>query len=131
MGTLGQLALIALGGGLGAVARHLVGVAAIRFIGFGFPWGTLIVNVTGSFLMGLLVTGLLRFDLGQAGMGARLFLATGFLGGFTTFSTFSLDAALLWERGETGAALAYVSASLVLSLAGIAAGLALGRALHP
>lgn len=122
---LATLFQVALGGALGASARYLTGVAAVRVLGHGFPWGTLIVNVVGSFLMGLLVVVLAR----KGGNEFAPFLMTGILGGFTTFSAFSLDAATLFERGQTGAAAGYVLASVALSLAGLAAGLLLARAL--
>lgn len=115
---------VALGGAVGAVARYLTGVAAIRLVGPGFPWGTLIVNVLGSFLMGVLVVGLaLRADNRMAPL-----LMTGVLGGFTTFSAFSLDGLTLWERGESGAAAIYVLASVALSLLAVAGGVLVGRA---
>src|SRR3712207_1029135 len=97
-----HLGLVAVGGGIGAAARHLVNVAALRLIGPGFPAGTLAVNVAGGLLMGLLA-GYLAFKSERGGEALRLFLATGFLGGFTTFSAFSLDAVLLWNRGEPAA----------------------------
>jgi len=115
----------ALGGALGAVGRYLVSVTALRLTGDGFPWGTFTVNVTGSFLMGVLVVVLGQFN----GMRLSPFLVTGVLGGFTTFSAFSLDAMTLYERGQAGVAAAYVLASVSLSLAGIVAGLAVARAL--
>jgi CrcB protein len=119
--------LVFLGGGLGAMLRHGVNLGAARLIGTGLPWDTLFVNVTGSLLMGLLA-GLfaLKLDLSQ---GWRLFLTTGILGGYTTFSTFSLDAAMLYERGEPGWAALYVLGSVVLSIAGLFAGLWLVRQL--
>ncbi len=116
---------VALGGALGASARYLTGLAALRLMGTGFPWGTLTVNVVGSFVMGVLVVTL-------AHLGANRFaplLMTGILGGFTTFSAFSLDALTLWERGETLTAALYVGASVGLSLVAIIAGLALARSL--
>jgi len=100
-------------------------VLSARLVGTGFPTGTLVVNALGCLLMGL-IAGTFAFR-GHLPQEMRLFLTTGILGGFTTFSTFSLDAALLWERGETGLAALYVGASLLLSLAGVAAGLALTR----
>lgn len=115
------------GAGLGGAARHGVNLAAARLFGLGFPAGTLAVNVVGCFVMGALAEYFaLKSGLSQP---ARLFLTTGVLGGFTTFSAFSLDAALLWERGQTGLAAFYVLASVVLSLAAVAAGLALIRGL--
>jgi CrcB protein len=116
--------LVFVGGGLGAAARHGVNRLALAWFGPSFPWGTLAVNVAGSFLMGLLASSLV-----DTSSQVRLFLATGVLGGFTTFSAFSLDALTLWQRGEPGAALAYIAASLILSLSGIVAGYALGRLL--
>lgn len=115
--------LVAVGGGVGAAARHVVGLASLRVLGPGFPYGTMIVNVLGSLLMGLLIEWLAR-----RGAPLRPLLATGVLGGFTTFSTFSLDAVALWERGEGGAAALYVAASVALGLGGLIAGLAVGRA---
>jgi CrcB protein len=102
--------------GLGGVLRHGVNGAALRF-GQAFPWGTLTINVVGSVLMGV-VTG--WFALRGGPPQARLFLATGVLGGFTTFSTFSLEAVTLIERGDWGAALAYVLVSVLAGIAGLA-----------
>ncbi|MCP4384986.1 MAG: fluoride efflux transporter CrcB [Hyphomicrobiales bacterium] len=121
--------LVFAGGGLGAAARHGVNLAAVRALGIGFPWGTLIVNVVGSVAMGL-IAGWLAFRT-EAGwtQHTRLLLTTGFLGGFTTFSAFSLDAALLWERGAIGHAGAYVVANVVLSIGGLFGGLWLVRSL--
>lgn len=119
--------LVALGGAVGSVCRYGVAVAAAALFGPAFPWGTLAVNVAGSFLMGAFVGVLaLHADGSQA---LRLLVATGFLGGFTTLSSFSLDAVVLWERGAVGAAASYVAASIVLSLGGLVAGLALVRSL--
>jgi CrcB protein len=114
--------IVFLGAGLGGALRHGVNVASLRLFGGGFPAGTLSVNVIGSLLMGL-IAGYFALK-GEASQAWRLFLTTGILGGFTTFSAFSLDAALLYERGALGQALGYVLASVVLSLAGIALGLA-------
>lgn len=114
---------VALGGALGAVARYLTGAAAIRLLGPGFPWGTLAVNVLGSFLMGVLVVVLAQLSATRLAP----FLMTGILGGFTTFSAFSLDALTLWERGQGTLAALYVAASVGLSLAAIAAGLLAAR----
>ena len=119
--------IVILGAGLGGGFRHGVNVAVARLLpGLAFPLATLIINVLGSFLMGVLAEG---FALrGAAGHPARLFLTTGILGGFTTFSTFSLDAVSLYERGETAAAGIYLIASVAAALAGLFAGLALVRA---
>jgi len=115
--------LVFIGGGLGATARHAVGRATMQAFGPGFPWGTLTVNVVGSFLIGLAVGLFALFETGQQ---ARLFLITGFLGGFTTFSAFSLDALTLWERDPWMAGL-YVAASVLASFAAIVAGVLLSR----
>lgn len=123
-----HLILVALGGGLGAAGRHLVNLAALRAFGPGFPAGTLAVNVIGSLLMGLLV-GWLASRAGGSGNALRLFLATGFLGGFTTFSAFSLDVATLWERGALGAAALYAGISVTASILALFAGLAAMRAI--
>ena len=117
--------LVFFGGGLGASLRHLVNVTCARCIGIGFPWGTFIINITGSTVMGL-IAGYLAFK-GEASQPFRLFLMTGILGGYTTFSAYSLDAALLYERGELASAALYVVGSVVLSIAGLFAGLALVR----
>ena len=117
--------LVFFGGGLGATLRHLVNLICARCIGIGFPWGTFIINISGSTVMGL-IAGYLAFK-GEASQPWRLFLMTGILGGYTTFSAFSLDAALLYERGELGLAAAYVLGSVVLSIAGLFAGLAVMR----
>lgn len=115
---------VALGGALGASARYLVNVSTMRLIGPGFPWATVTVNVAGSFLMGVLVVVLAHKDATRLAP----FLMTGALGGFTTFSAFSLDALTLWERGQTALAAAYVLGSVVLSLGAIVAGMAVTRA---
>jgi CrcB protein len=117
--------LVFLGGGLGSTLRHIVNLASARALGTAFPYHTFIINITGSIVMGL-IAGYLAFK-GEASQPWRLFLMTGILGGYTTFSAFSLDAALLYERGETGLALFYVLGSVVFSIAGLFAGLALVR----
>ena len=119
--------IVFLGAGIGGAGRHGVNVLMARLFGTGFPLGTFTVNVVGCFLMGV-IAGFFAFR-GHLPQEARLFLTTGILGGFTTFSAFSLDAALLWERGEGGLAALYVAASVVLTLAGVAAGLATVRQL--
>ncbi len=113
------------GGGLGAVLRHGVNVLSARWLGLNFPAATLFENATGSLAMGLLA-GYFAFK-GDASQSWRLFLTTGILGGYTTFSAFSLDVALLYERGEPMLAAIYVTASVVLSIGGLFAGLALVR----
>lgn len=125
-----RLFLLAAGGGaIGAGARHLVNVGCALWLGPGFPWATLAINVVGSFLMGVVVAIAVPLLGGSAEW--RTFLATGILGGFTTFSAFSLDVWQLVERNETGLALVYVAASVALSVAGLVAGLALARAVLP
>jgi CrcB protein len=117
--------LAAAGGALGSSVRYLVNVGAGRLLGIGFPWGTMIVNVAGCFVMGLLIGyGALRGTLSDE---ARVFLATGILGGFTTFSAFSADFAALIERKTFGLSALYVTGSVVLSLAAVFAGLYLVR----
>ena len=121
--------LVFLGAGLGGAMRHGVNSACARWCGLDFPWGTLTVNVLGSLAMGL-IAGWLAFRAGEGwSQHVRLFLTTGILGGFTTFSAYSLDAVLLWERGQMAAAAAYVLGSVILSIAALAAGLALARTL--
>ncbi|MEM7570268.1 MAG: fluoride efflux transporter CrcB [Pseudomonadota bacterium] len=113
--------LVAMGGGLGAALRYGSVQAATRALGHSFPYGTLIVNVVGSFCMGAFVVWLASRSSGDAAL--RLLFATGLLGGFTTFSAFSLDALTLYERGAYGATAAYVLLSVGISLAAIAVGM--------
>jgi CrcB protein len=117
--------IVFLGAGIGGALRHGVNVGAARVFGYGFPAGTLIVNVAGSFAMGLLA-GYFAFRPGIP-QDARLFLTTGILGGFTTFSAFSLDAALLIERHNYALAAVYVAGSVAASLVALFLGLALFR----
>jgi len=117
--------IVFLGGGLGAAMRHGVNLLMARWLGTHFPYATLTENVTGSLVMGLLA-GYFAF-VGEVPQHWRLFLTTGFLGGYTTFSAFSLDTALLYERGELGLAALYVLLSVGLSIAGLFAGLAIVR----
>ncbi|AGH51031.1 MULTISPECIES: fluoride efflux transporter CrcB [Sphingomonadales] len=117
--------LVFIGSGLGGALRHLVGLASLRLLGPGFPWGTLTINVLGSTLMGAVAGLFAARSWGHPEW--RLFLATGVLGGFTTWSTFSLDVVTLWERGRPAAALGYVAASLILSFAFMAAALLIAR----
>lgn len=122
-------ALVFLGAGIGGVLRHGVNLVSLKWLGASFPYGTMAINILGSGLMGL-IAGWLAFKAGEGwSQHARLFLTTGILGGFTTFSAFSLDAVLLWERGEAMLAGVYVIGSVVLSLAALVAGLALVRGL--
>ncbi len=123
---MGPYFLVFAGAGFGGMARHGVNMFAGR-LGFAFPMGTLAVNVAGSFLMGLL-TALFAHRMGVP-QHLKLFLTTGILGGFTTFSAFSLDAALLWERGAWGPFAAYALGSVILSLAALFAGMAAVRLL--
>lgn len=116
---------IAIGGGLGSLARHYLSSAIYQLTGPTFPWGILIVNVLGAFAMGLIVElSALKLNLSPE---LRAFLTTGMLGGFTTFSAFSLDAALLIERGDWLNAGTYIVGSVVLSVTALFAGLFLVR----
>src|SRR5689334_15754744 len=117
--------IVFVGGGFGAALRHGVNLVSARLLGMAFPYATLFENVTGSLVMGLLAA-YFAFK-GDATQSWRLFLTTGILGGYTTFSAFSLDAVLLYERGAFGLAALYVAASVLLSIAGLFAGLALVR----
>ena len=114
-------AIVFLGAGIGGALRHGVNLGAARLFGLGFTAGTLIVNVAGSFLMGVLA-GWFAYRTGLP-QHFRLFLTTGVLGGFTTFSAFSLDAALLIERHAYGLAAAYVALSVLISVAALFAGM--------
>lgn len=116
-----QIALVAAGGALGAATRYGVAVAAARWLGAGFPWGTLLVNVAGGFAMGLLVA-----RAGPEHESLRLAIGVGFLGGFTTFSAFSLETVRLMQH-QPGLAMAYVLASVVLCVGACWVGLGLGR----
>ncbi|MDG2242022.1 MAG: fluoride efflux transporter CrcB [Rhodospirillaceae bacterium] len=121
------VAAVAAGGAIGSAARYLVTVLMQRAVGAGFPWWTLSVNVVGSFIMGVLVTAIaLRWSVGQTG---QAFLMVGLLGGFTTFSAFSLDVASLIERNAVLSAGGYIVGSVVLSIGALFAGMAMARAL--
>ena len=117
--------IVFLGGGLGAAARHGVNMIVAGMLGTSFPFGTQAINVIGSFLMGAMV-GYFAFR-GEASQHWRLFLTTGILGGFTTFSAFSLETVLLYERGQSVSAAIYVVTSVVLSVAGLMGALSLLR----
>ena len=122
-----HLILVAVGGAIGASLRHLVNLASLRLVGPGFPWGTMAVNVAGCFAMGVFVELLARRF--NASNELRLFIATGVLGGFTTFSAFSLDFAVLWERGAALPPLAYAITSVVGSILALFLGLWLARSI--
>ena len=122
-----MLIAIALGGGIGALGRHFLSSALAAILGSVFPWGIFVVNILGGLLMGLIVElGALKIDYS---LETRVFLTTGLLGGFTTFSAFSLDASLLIERGDWMAAMLYVAGSALLSIVALFAGLWLVRSL--
>lgn len=117
--------LVAAGGAAGSAARYLLNLASGQLFGLGFPWGTLVVNVIGSFLMGLLIgLGAHKFTVSNE---MRVLIATGFLGGFTTFSAFSLDFTLLFERKDYALAGLYLAGSVALSITALFAALALVR----
>lgn len=118
------LSQVAAGGAIGAVLRFATVLGAARVLGAGFPFGTMIVNIAGSLVMGFLFV-----ILTARGSGLHPFLLTGILGGFTTFSAFSLDAITLWERGDAAQAGIYVAASVILSILALAFGALLARAI--
>lgn len=122
-----HLLLVAVGGAIGASLRHFVNLGSLRLLGPGFPWGTMTINIAGSLVMGIFIELLARRF--NASNEVRLFVATGILGGFTTFSAFSLDFAVLWERGAAIPALGYAIASVLGSLLAIFLGLWLARTL--
>ena len=119
-----NLLLVVVGGGIGAGIRHLTNIGALRLVGPNYPWGTMAINIVGSFAMGLFIATLMR----RGGSNElRLFVATGILGGFTTFSAFSLDFATLWERGATLPAFGYALASVIGAIIALFLGLWLAR----
>ncbi|MER8372512.1 fluoride efflux transporter CrcB [Mesorhizobium sp. M1396] len=119
-----NLLLVVVGGGIGAGIRHLTSMGALRLVGPNYPWGTMVINIVGSFAMGLFIAILAR----RGGSNElRLFVATGILGGFTTFSAFSLDFATLWERGVTLPAFGYALASVIGAIIALFLGLWLAR----
>jgi len=121
------LVLVFVGGGLGSCLRYGVTLAALRLFGAGFPWGTFLVNVIGSTVMGAFAGYLVARTPGPAHDAFRLFFMTGILGGFTTFSAYSLDTIALWEKGATATAIVYAVGSVVVSLAVLAAALVVVR----
>jgi fluoride exporter len=121
-----NLLLVVVGGGIGAGIRHLTNIGALRLVGPNYPWGTMAINVIGSFAMGLFIASMMRRGGSNE---VRLFVATGILGGFTTFSAFSLDFATLWERGATLPALGYALASVIGAIIALFLGLWLARSL--
>jgi fluoride exporter len=120
-----HLFLVMLGGAIGAGARHLTGRAAVALWGPGFPWGTLIVNIAGGMLMGLLAGWLAARASGDEAL--RYLLGVGVLGGYTTFSAFSLETATMLQRGDHGVALLYILASVAGSILALFAGLQIAR----
>lgn len=124
---MGTVFAIALGGALGAVGRYALSGQITSWIGPGFPWGILVVNLVGCFIMGVLAElGALTLNLSPE---MRAFLTTGILGGFTTFSAFALDSAVMIERGDWVAATGYVAASVIGSIGALFVGLAVARGL--
>ncbi len=117
--------LVFVGGGLGAALRHGVNRASLAFLGPAFPYGTLVINIVGSLLMGVLAE--LYLSKGGGSEATRLFLTTGLLGGFTTFSAFSFDAGSMWLRGDYATLSAYVAATVLLSIGALFVGMAMVR----
>lgn len=122
-----HLSLVALGGAIGASLRHVVSQLTLRLVGPNFPWGTMAINIVGSFAMGLFIGWLAR-RTGTSNE-LRLFVATGILGGFTTFSAFSLDFVTLWDRGATVSAFGYAFASVICAILALFCGLWLARSI--
>lgn len=121
--------IVFVGAGLGGAMRHGVNLVCARYCGVEFPWGTMIINIAGSTIMGL-AAGYFAFRATEAwSQSMRLLVTTGILGGFTTFSAYSLDAMLLWERGQAVAALVYIVGTVALGVLGLALGLAIVRLL--
>jgi CrcB protein len=119
------LIAIAVGGAAGALGRHFVGALAVKFLGHGFPWGTLAVNILGSLVMGLLIE-LMALSWSPS-LEMRALVTVGALGAFTTFSTFSLDVVTLYERGALSLTAMYIAASVLFSIAALIMGMRLMR----
>jgi len=119
------IGVVALGGALGATMRHGVNIGTVHYLGHGYPWGTMIVNIVGSLFMGIMIGKFAQMN--QVPYEVRIFLTTGFLGAFTTFSTFSLDFVTLWERGAMLQAFGYMLISVVFSILALAVGLLIMR----
>jgi CrcB protein len=119
-----QITVLSLGGVVGVNARYWLGVWVNRWSSPQFPWATFLINITGSFAIGLLATLLARW---MPHPNARLFVVTGFLGGYTTYSSFAYESLTLWERGERGLSLGYMGSTLVLGFVAVAMGVSLGR----
>ena len=126
MDGLVRVACLSIGGALGVNARYWLGVALNRWVGHQFPWATFTINVTGSFAIGFLTMALARW---LPHPNVRLFVLVGFLGGYTTFSTFAFESLTLWERGESGLMCGYLGGSVAAGLAAVALGVGLARAL--
>ncbi len=120
-----QVLLVAIGGGIGASLRYLTNLGALRLLGANAFWGTAGINILGSLAMGLFIEWLASRNSGSLEL--RLFVTTGILGGFTTFSAFSLDFAVLFERGDVAQAFGYAAVSVIFSIAALFAGLYLAR----
>ena len=118
---------VAAGGAIGAMARHGVSRVSLHLLGPNFPWGTLAANITGSFAMGLIILWLTAREPNSPAL--RAFLTVGLLGAFTTFSAFSLDVLTLYRDRTLLIAVAYMGASVILSVFGLVAGLVIGRQL--
>jgi fluoride exporter len=121
-----QIAALSLGGVLGVNARYWLGLWVNRWASQTFPWATFLINATGSFAIGLLATLLVRWLPHE---NARLFVITGFLGGYTTYSSFAYESLTLWERGERGQSIAYISFTVLAGFVAVFLGVALGREL--
>ena len=126
---MGEFVAVAVGGALGSVARYAVYLLCIHYLGSSFPFGTLFVNIIGSFVMGVLIEAITH--VWTVASHTRLFLAVGILGAFTTFSTFSLDVAVLYERGKLTLTAVYMLVSVVLSIGALFSGLYLVRRFVP